>query len=95
MHQYLHGIPSSNLEKLESKLFLPKPTMQIADVSPFCWQTVKRKISTSPLPLELIRHSSYISSALPEIFPSTLQIFPCLLAFIFAFFLSFFFYFTY
>jgi len=46
MHQYVHGIPSSNLEKLESKL--------------------------------------------PEIFPSTLQIFLCPLAFIFSLFFQFF-----
>jgi len=90
MHQYAHGIPSSNLEKLKSKLFLPRPTMQIADVSPFCWKIVKTKFFILPSPSKLICHSFYISSTLPKIFPSALQIFPCPLAFIFPFFFSFF-----
>jgi hypothetical protein len=34
------------------------------------WRTVIAKISTSPSPAELVRHSSYNSSALPEILPS-------------------------
>lgn len=89
MHQYAHGIPSSNLEKLESKLFLLRPTVQIANVSPFCWKIVETKFFTLPSPSKLICHSSYISSPLPKIFSYALQIFPCPLAFIFPFFFSF------
>jgi hypothetical protein len=51
---------------------------------------VTAKFSTSPWPEELVRHSSYDFSALPEIFPSAPQIFPCPLALIFPFFFSFF-----
>jgi hypothetical protein len=41
---------------------------------------MKEKISTLPLLAEHVRHSSYDSSALPEILPSAPQIFPCPLA---------------
>jgi hypothetical protein len=54
------------------------------------WQTVKSKISTSPSPVELVHHSSYDSSALPEILPTSPQIFPCPLTLTFPFFFSFF-----
>jgi hypothetical protein len=50
-------------------------------------QTVKAKISASPSPAELVRHS-YDSSALPEFFPSAPQIFPWPLALIFPLFFS-------
>jgi hypothetical protein len=38
----------------------------------------------------LVHHSSYDSSALPEILPSSAQIFPCPLTLTFTFFISFF-----
>jgi hypothetical protein len=45
-------------------------------------------------PAELVRHSSYYTSALSEILPSAPKIFPCPLALTFPFFFSFFFFFT-
>jgi hypothetical protein len=50
---------------------------QIAGVSPLRWRTVTEKISTSPSSVEIVRHSSYNSSTLPEILPCPLTlIFP-------------------
>jgi hypothetical protein len=57
--------------------FLPSLTTQIVGVSPFYWQTMKAKISISPLLGELIHHSSYDSSAPaqnPPLCPSNLSI---------------------
>ncbi len=65
--------------------FSPRPRVKIVGVTTLRWQTVKAKISTSPSPVELVRHSSYDSSALPEIFPSAPQIFCWPLATIFPF----------
>jgi hypothetical protein len=58
-------------------------------ISPFYWRTIKARISISPLLVELIRHSSYDSSAPaqnPPLCPLTLtflfsffSFFPCLL----------------
>jgi hypothetical protein len=72
--------------------FSPRPTAQIGNVSPLRWRTVTAKIYTSSSPAELVRHSSYNSSALPEILPSAPQNFPCPLALkrkIFSFFFLF------
>ncbi len=71
-------------------LISPRPTAQIASVSPLRWRNMTAKISTSASSAELVSHSSYYSSSLPEILPSAPQIFPCLLALIFPFFFSFF-----
>jgi hypothetical protein len=76
MHQYAHGIPSFNLEKLESKLFLPRPTVQIANVSPFCWKIVKTKFFTSPTietHLPLLLHFFYLAQNL-LLYPSNLSL---------------------
>jgi hypothetical protein len=65
--------------------FWPRLIKQIVGVSPFYWQTIKAKISISPLLAELIRHSSYDSFALPKILPCAPQIFPYPLALTFLF----------
>jgi hypothetical protein len=51
--------------------------VQIANVTPLHWRTMKVKISTLPSLVKLIYHSSYNYSIMFEILPSTPQIFPC------------------
>ncbi len=58
--------------------FSPRLTAQIAGESPLRWRTVTAKISTSPSPEELVRHSSYDSSACPKSSPLPLKSFPAL-----------------
>jgi hypothetical protein len=58
--------------------FSPRPTEEIAGVSPLRWRSVTAKISTWHSPAEIVRHSSYNSSTLPEILPYAPQIFPSL-----------------